>query len=161
MKKVKSLIAILALSGAFSAQAIPIDLGTQNGAPADQGSRLNRLNTQIDIYNAANNPDLPDAVLAGSFESGSQTGTTISIDVTGWTYLVLKWSNNDRYWYVGGDTGVISFPSTSFNQNNQPQDLSGYSLFNPTSRVPDAGTTLVLLGGSLIGLGALRRRFSK
>ncbi len=29
------------------------------------------------------------------------------------------------------------------------------------SSVPDAGTTLVLLGGSLIGLGALRRRFSK
>ena len=29
------------------------------------------------------------------------------------------------------------------------------------SRVPDAGTTVALLGASLIGLGALRRRFSK
>jgi hypothetical protein len=31
----------------------------------------------------------------------------------------------------------------------------------PGEEVPDAGTTLVPLGGSLIGLGALRRRFSK
>jgi hypothetical protein len=39
-------------------------------------------------------------------------------------------------------------------------NLKLYTAGTGTS-VPDAGTTLVLLGGSLIGLGALRRRFSK
>jgi hypothetical protein len=30
---------------------------------------------------------------------------------------------------------------------------------NPSGSVPDGGTTLVLLGGALTGLGALRRKF--
>jgi hypothetical protein len=138
-------------------------LGQSIGSPADASSILGRLNTAISAYNVANNPDLPTANLIGNF-SGSATGVlSIGVDITGWAYIVLKWADTDQFYYVGGDTGTITFNSTVFNPNGQPQALSGYTLFDPSpgSSVPDAASTMLLLGSTLTGLGMVARRLKK
>ena len=38
---------------------------------------------------------------------------------------------------------------------------AGTSSFDAEAQVPDGGTTLVLLGGSMLGLGAIRRKLVK
>jgi hypothetical protein len=146
----------------ISACANPIDLGQTAGNPANPPNVLVRLNDQITIYNNANTPDLPTAVLAGTMGQGHLTGLSITLDVTGWTYLSLKWADTDQFYYVGNDSGDITFDSTVFNSNNKPQNLSGYDFFNPTTKtVPDFGSTALMLGAALSGLGLVTRRLKK
>lgn len=167
MKTLKTLIAAAVLTSALAAQAVIIDLGITAGSPASQTHTLTRLNGQIDIYNAANNPDLPEALAAGSTDTVTPGGgTSIDLDITGWSYLSLKWGNDEQHYYIGDDSGVVTFNSTVFNENSPRRPalgLSGYSLFNPgtTTTVPDAGTSVMLLGAGLLGIGALRRRLAK
>jgi len=160
------MLAIVVVSAAFlvanNAMAL-IDLGITTGQPADLASELVRLNGQIDIYNAAHNPDLPAAVLAGnSGQIDTPTGpTSINLDVTGWTYLKLKWGNKDQFYFVGDETGVLTFDSTVPNPAGKGfKGLSHYVFYNPTS-VPDAGSSLAFLGLALVSAEVLRRKFAK
>jgi hypothetical protein len=152
----------------YSVSATPIDLGITIGEPASVEDELVRLQGQIALYNAANDPDLPAAVLAGN--SGelfppSEELTSISLDVTGWQYLKLKWDGKDQFYYIGDDSGNLTFNSTVFNDNSQPKALSHYVFYNPTDdddpHVPDAGSTLALLGFVLAGFGVLRRKITR
>lgn len=72
--------------------------------------------------------------------------------VNGAEYILGKYANLIAHlWYVGGETEV-TLPSDI-------QGLSHITRFNATTRnVPDGGTTLALLGLSLLGVGALRQR---
>jgi hypothetical protein len=153
-----------ALLFAANVNAAIINLGQADGSPADAQSQLDRLNIQINIYNAANNPDLAAAVLLGAL-TGQANGSgvlNINVDVTGWSYLVLKWANTDQFYYLNGATGVVNFASTVFNGNGQPQGLSGYSLFNPgRTTVPDGGSSVLMLGAALSGLSLVVRRLKK
>lgn len=85
------------------------------------------------------------------------------IYVGGWTYLLAKYDGPNggaMVWYVGDLTNV-DIPSSYDLPGGQDgaQGLSHYSLFNPYQQdTPDGGATLMLLGGALIGMGALRRR---
>jgi hypothetical protein len=87
------------------------------------------------------------------------TGTGVtSIDVTGYSYILAKYGssasgNQSHVWYVGGLTGVITVPLNIGSSG----EISHISRFTYTS-VPDGGTTLMLLGTALIGLGAMRRK---
>jgi len=92
---------------------------------------LVRLNDQITIYNNSNTPDLPTAVSAGGKGPIKATGLSITLDVTGWTYLSLKWADTDQFYYVGNDSGDITFDSTVDNKQGVPQNLSGYDFFKP------------------------------
>jgi hypothetical protein len=162
MKTLKYIAAIAitcaSLGLAPRASAI-IDLGQTQSNPANLANEVVRLQGQIDTYNAANNTDLPDAELAGAVQVSNLTGTSISIDITGWTYIKLAWDGMDQFYYVGDETGVLTFNSTVFNQNGEPQNLSHYALFNPFTPpgVPDGGTTVMLLGVALSALGMARR----
>jgi hypothetical protein len=162
MKALKYIAAIAitcaSLGLAPKASAI-IDLGITTGQPADLDSELARLNGQIDIYNAAHDPDLPAATLVGSSgQIDTPSGpTSIDIDITGWTYIKLKWDGMDQFYFVGDETGVLTFDSTVFNpKSGAPLGLSHYVLYNPTG-VPDGGTTVMLLGAALGALGMARR----
>ena len=64
-------------------------------------------------------------------------------------WLIEQGELTGTFSYTRGDTGGGGF-----------SNLKLYAA-GTGSRVPDAGTTLVLLGGGLIGIGALRRRLSK
>jgi hypothetical protein len=78
---------------------------------------------------------------------------TLSITLSGWTYLYAKYGSGGDdvgalVWYVKGlEEVTIPFPK-----------LSHWSVYNPTTSVPDGGTTVMLLGAALIGLGAIRRK---
>jgi hypothetical protein len=147
--KLLFLIAVL-LATVIGAGAIPINLGQTTGSPASFANDLSRLNVQITAYNSLNTPALPTAVSAGGIGPISATGTSIVLDVTGWTYLSLKWADTDQFYYVGNDSGDLTFNSTVFNGNGQPQNLSGYDFFNPVNAsVPDGGLTVVMLGAVL------------
>ena len=81
-------------------------------------------------------------------------GALDPIDVTGVSYVLAKYDAEKAgtlVWLVSG-TNTVTIPTT-FNDHG----LSNYTIFGTTS-VPDGGMTLMLLGGALVGIGALRRR---
>lgn len=97
---------------------------------------------------------------------GSSTGqigaaaTSLSIDVTGWEYLMVKWANDSYYYYVGGLTGTHTVVNdVVFNSRGRAQNASHYRFFTKTQThgVPDGGSTLLLLGSVLTGIAFLRR----
>jgi hypothetical protein len=106
---------------------------------------------------------LPTAVVAGA--NAGQTGNT-GIDVTGFTYLLGKYdgpNGGDYVWYVGNLSGTVDIPADSapwaVNRPGNGYGLSHWSLYNPSGdRVPDAGTTLMLLGSAFAGLSLVRRK---
>jgi len=151
MKKLIRSMAVLATGACLmvgTATADPIDLGVYD-APNNPENELTLLNSLIPTYNLANDPDLP---LALGFEkTENQSGISNEIDLTGWSYIGLKYATSIQYWYVAG---LDSWTFTT------PQDLSHYTLFGPepTNKTPEAGATAILLGTALLGLGAVRRR---
>ena len=153
-------IACASLGWVSQVSATIIDLGITTGQPADLQSELTRLNGQIDLYNASHDPDLETATLAGAVEVDTPLGpTSIDVDVTGFCYIKLKWDGHDQFYFVGDDPGSHTFNSTVFNTGNgSPEGLSHYVLYNcEHNNVPDSGTTAMLLGSALTGLGAIRR----
>jgi hypothetical protein len=166
MKSIKYMVAIaiacVSLGIASQVRATVIDLGITTGEPADLTHEFARLSGQIDLYNASHDPDLPAAILAGAVEVDTPTGpTSIDVDVTGFCYIKLKWDGKDQFYYVMGE-GSLTFDSTVFNANNQPEGLSHYVLYKCEGQAtPDGGTTAALLGLGLAGLGGLRARFGR
>jgi hypothetical protein len=78
-----------------------------------------------------------------------------SVDVTGWTWLLAKYGTESHVWYVGDLAGLVSVPL-----NAPGGGQSHYSLFNPTTTVPDGGATAGLLGLAMLGVAYLRRRIA-
>jgi hypothetical protein len=101
------------------------------------------------------------AILTGATKTNTSVGT--GIDATGFTYLLAKYDAHNAggyVWLVSGLTDV-TVPNSNINDNPPPAGygLSHYSLYNPGTSVPDGGVTLMLLGGALVGIETLRRRF--
>ncbi len=101
----------------------------------------------------------PNAVVDDAV-SGDATAGTIDLD-GGFLYLLAKYGNkkvpgtsNPAFyvWYVGGLSGDVSIPTSG---------LSHLTAYNPSTSVPDGGTTLLLLGTGLSALGLARRKFRK
>jgi len=138
------------------------------GIPSINFDRLNYVNHLIGMargsqdnafgqYFTRSNNDfsqLPQAVLAGHVNG---TSTTINLGAGGlYTYLFARY-NGPNYgyevWHVGDLSGTIEIPGTAGGYG-----LSGWTLFGPgVPRVPDGGTTAMLLGTALGMLGVTRR----
>jgi hypothetical protein len=117
--------------------------------PAGTGEIYNRLNSTVA-------GPFPAAVYAGRV-AASPTSTIIN--VTGFAYVLGKYgSNGSLVWFVNGALGEVSLPGSYVPPGTQGGGLSHISWFTPVT-VPDGGATLMLLGGALVGLGALRRKF--
>lgn len=97
---------------------------------------------------------LPSVTTASGIQ-GSTTPIT-GIDVNGFTYLLAKYGNVSHVWYVVGLTTVDLESSIGTAGGLSHYSRYGYDEFQ---RVPDGGMTLMLLGGALVGLEGLRRRF--
>ena len=122
----------------------------------------------------------PTAVAAGAvFATGIQDGTTpVTVSLgTGFTYLVVAYDGPQgsvAVFNVAGLTGSVDlyrYAKIELDANGDPtgnligsnvagQDfklMTGWTLLNPTGAVPDGGTTVMLLGAALGGLGVARR----
>ena len=108
---------------------------------------------------------LPTAVTTGA---SGQSGSGLSIvggyvEITlgsGFTYLAAKWDGPQGgamvYDIAGLAAGtVIDLPQTAFGHG-----MTGWTLIDGTTTVPDGGTTVLLLGAALSGLGLVRRKLS-
>jgi hypothetical protein len=95
---------------------------------------------------------LPNAVVTNV----DGTSTTFNLGTGLYSYLFAKYDGgNDlsQVWFVGDLSGSVTIPL------NGPlgHGLSGWSLFGPGGQVPDGGSTVMLLGAALTGLGVARR----
>jgi VPDSG-CTERM motif len=86
--------------------------------------------------------------------------TTINLGTTGYQYLFAKYDGpnaGSEVWDVNGLLGIITIPANGLAGQNY--GLSGWTLFSGTggNSVPDGGSTVMLLGAALTGLGVARR----
>jgi len=162
MNSLKYLLAIGALTAAFvlPAQAhlefqgaiAKADVGN-NSPPAD----LVALGIVLD-------QDVSNFTLCGNFEEGLNGDTTI--DVFPGAYLVVHYGKGkggtskggglEVFLVAGGETQV-TVPGTGSSAFGKGGISSIREFCPPGTNVPDSGTTAMLLGGALTGLGLVRR----
>jgi hypothetical protein len=177
MRKLAFMAAIALAFGALAglpstAQALDFgdafDLGSitppEPASPTDEEGYVNTLiaqalgsTTTIGAYTYtrtfASCGTCPAAVFNSRDNSG---GNTVDLGAGGFTYLLGKYdgpNGGDEVWNVQGLTGIQTIPLTGFGNYG----LSHWSLFGGGGQVPDGGTTVMLLGAALGGLGMARR----
>lgn len=100
---------------------------------------------------------------SGTVSGGQQMGGT-SVPA-GWSYVLAKYDGpNGGYvaWALGGLAFTVpQFPAPTFTTNPNQYALSHFTVFNPTTTVPEGGSTLALLALSLLVGEGLRRKFRK
>lgn len=140
-----------------------ITLATGTGNPGPNPNPVPGLYGQS-YTRSFNNPlgSYPTAVFALNGQAGDNT---VNLGALGtYTYLFGKYDGPNggaEVWYVGNLSGVITIPTNGLYENNYQYGLSGWTLFTGTGTpsVPDGGSTLMLLGSALGGLGLVRRFF--
>ncbi len=175
------MVACACLSG--RAYAIPINVTLSGGALAiaapkadlgnfGDGSVLSWLTTDVVGYNSLRGTSLPapTAVNDATGLDDGAGGNSITLDLTGsHDYLFLHWGGQNGGWgqafYIAGLTGEFTFSNSTIDNgagNPAVGALSGFSFYNgdpavPPQSIPDGGTTALLLGAGLLGLGIVRR----
>jgi hypothetical protein len=139
--------------------------------PRDTDEQCDRVNSTLDVsgFDAGDDATAVNAVKVDADLSKGVPNPAFdndAIDVTGYTYLIAKYDAEQAgslVWYVGTLTGLVSVPD-SFNGKG----ISHYSLYGtpdnpppPDTSTPDGGTTLMLLGFAMVGLGALRSKMKQ
>jgi len=185
--KISKLILSVALFGvllAFAPKASALTIGDSqylgyinDGTPAGEAQLTSYVNYLIDMSLGAgpvsalgqtftrslnNFGPLVDA----EFISRTTTGFTgNTVDVTGgYQYLAVKYDGPNwgtEVWYIGNLSGTFTVPR--YPNGDQQLGISGYTYFTrtPGTNVPDAGSTALLLGAALSGLGLIARRNKK
>ena len=109
-----------------------------------------------------------DAPVLLSRNTGPFPGNTVDV-ASGDEYLMVKYDGPNygtEVWYIGGLTGMITIPAFPPSDKVGQYGISGYALFttftttitNHVDVVPDAGSTALLLGAVMSGLGMMVRR---
>lgn len=187
MKSIGYLVAVGICASALTSQAIPerLDVAAYTSVgvglePANAGEQsvIDWLNGLIGNYNtlpgpnailptiggstaaieASNNSVDPDG--AGPLPGYGPDTFSISLTLTGYEYLALRWggSQADQWqaYRIGSDASATF--SSPLDANGHPHGLSDYRFYDPKkTTVPDGGATLLLLG-SAFGLVAMFRR---
>jgi hypothetical protein len=86
--------------------------------------------------------------------NGPSNAYSVNLGLGGFNYLMVKWGQDSEFYDVAGLTGTVSF-SNDINQNG----ISHYDIWG-AGKVPDGGTTVMLLGAAVTGLGLIRRKLS-
>ena len=139
------------------------------------------VNGDVGLYSRSFNFGSPPTANGtnASFATGIQDGTTpVTVSLgTGFTYLVVAYDGPQgsvAIFNVAGLTGSVDLfryakveldgmgnpTGNLIGSNVAGQDfklMTGWTLLNPTGSVPDGGTTVMLLGAALGGLGVARR----
>jgi len=160
------LASLMVIGIVCSAIADPIDLGifSMSGS-SNPDSELTFLNgTVIPQYNSSNpNNLLPmldpeDYIFSKKDYSGDPT--TIQLDITGWTYLVLKSSTKWQFYYLDSSIGIQTFVSEFTNKHGNIQAFSHSTLLDSRTSVPEPNS-LLLLGSGILAFGFAGRRWFK
>lgn len=108
-----------------------------------------------------------DAMLPGyKTDTPDSPSAPYTLNLGDWEYdwLLAKWGQDSAIYYIKGLGPEITITLAGTGWEYQTgRGLSHYTLFNRGERdyhVPDGGTTVLLMGLGLMGLGALRRRFA-
>jgi len=94
--------------------------------------------------------------VTGTYQNGSTTSETFSNlgNVLGFTELDL----NSSF----ADLASVSVSATAVAGQSEPRALfDNFTVDAAAPSVPDTGSTVTLLGGALLGLAALRRKFAR
>jgi hypothetical protein len=174
-------VTFFALPKISQATVINITIDPATGLPAsdiDFGllpnnnptSNFNALATNVGLYEAYSGTSLPDPIFSGFANFENINGNSIAIDITGYDYAVLHYGKGPGglgkggsivFDYLGDMTGTYLFPGMGSGPNGFG-GLSSIRLFmGEPNEVPDSGTTIALLGASLIGIDSLRRRLKR
>ena len=163
MKSLKYLLAIAALTGAFavSANADLVFKGAVDFAlnkPNSPDANIDALATFLGVDPATLSIDLA----TGNHENLNGADTTIAV-LPG-DYVVAHYGDQNGgslefLLVVNGETSVVvpGSPNPLDNFSDNPESLSSARVVSGAPSVPDSGTTAMLLGGALAGLGLMRR----
>lgn len=168
-------LALLALCLAGPANAIVLSFATNGVGLYEPASQANNdvdataaVNALVNWYNGGANPNggsitysltpgsgvpapaLPTPIAFGFRDETEPFG---DINAPAYSYILGKYGNVAYIFYIGNLSGAYSLPTT-LGGNSLSHELA----FSAAPRVPEAGTTVALLGLALLGLGALRRR---
>jgi hypothetical protein len=144
---------------------------------ADEATYINAMNNgitsvtlpgHVDAINRSGNFAIGTLPTANSSAAVSQSGPFSLSQMnfgTGYTYLFAYYGNSTvpGLQQVGFAWDVSGLAGDYFTIDTQ--GLSHWELFNPggnpPSRVPDGASTAELLGGALVAMGLLRRKFCR
>lgn len=145
------------------------------------------LNNMITVYNSHTSPTTIGAETY-TIEKGSATPDPLSASLSlsvnnsvlnsplsftftlpaGTKYLIAQWDGPqglDAVYYVGNLSGSVTINNDVPGSNSQGQPYANFGLSDlwfgdSTPSVPDGGSTVLLLGAALSGLGLIRRKLS-
>lgn len=186
MKKLSQLFtgAVLALGMSSSAFALSINdpgvVGTvTDGAPSSIADETIYVNTLLglaanvtqtiggELYKTSSTDYSGTVAESGAFKMNT-TDAGFSLTVSGYDYVLAKYdglNGGSVLFYVGG--GSITLPETSeslwVNPASNGYGISHWTGFGPGTpppSVPDAGSTLAMVGAAIGSLGFLRRKLS-
>jgi hypothetical protein len=147
---------------AIIANAI-LAMGESQTQPASTPPGVNCSNDQLPCeYRTGDNTY--SGTVSGGFKQETNPTVLTAAALTS-EYFLAKYDGpnagyvlfNTADWIAAGNTTVPSNGSTIW--DSRGSGLSHYSYFGTTS-VPDGGTSLILLGAALAGLGIVRRRLN-
>jgi hypothetical protein len=175
MKTLKSTLMCAVVSFACSQSAICAYLvgSVDPGAPADQSDETHYVETLLGM--GANSTYLEPmsgnkfrTYLTGSYDAAVvpivdylKYDTETPAPITGYQFVLGKFGNESWVWEISSNE-TFTLPSSYSDEDNKGGGLSHYSVFNKTTtRVPDGGTSIALLGMALLGLGGVRKALGK
>jgi hypothetical protein len=148
-----------------------------NNSGTIAGSQTNSTNSGITGFNGTNGSQtavtnaMEVAWLLQNYATGADTNAQIGLQGAIWRaiYGITLTSSNsntaltdyNKDWNaLQAAVNAGNFPNYIGNFDwLSPQIPNGNSVYQGLVTVPDGGTTLMLLGGALVGLGTLRRKF--
>jgi hypothetical protein len=154
---------------------ILIGPGTPSTGPGNSGILAYLTNQGYDLSTELYKQNVSDGFDTGPFASSYTT--TFNGDASGgsitWVgapapyihadplYLLVKDGNNQPIWYFYNLGNIWDGQETLKLQDFWPSNgsISHVALYGTSTTVPDGGMTLILLGGALVGLETVRRRF--
>ena len=160
MKSLKYLLAIGAITAAFvlPAQAHLEFVGAIGKADVGNNSPA----ADLEALGIVLDQDVSNFTLCGDFNPNDG----LTIDVMPGSYLVLHYGKGKggtskggglEVWLVAGGETQVTVPANGTSQFGKGGISSIREFCPPGTHVPDSGTTAMLLGSALTGLGLVRR----
>jgi hypothetical protein len=162
------------------AQATPVNVTVSGGSPvvAAPSSDLGNFGDATVFSWMVNDVAAYNSIASTTYGAPSNSGAligqtggggnSISLDVSGYQYLFFHWGGSQlqpggwaQLFYVGDSSGSFTFDNSAITVNETPAagGISFYSLYG--TNVPDGGSTVMMLGAALSGLGVVARRMKK